>query len=142
MVRRGFFWFRLLAALILVAGLIAAGSAIYRAGQMQGYALGLAQAGGDQLPGQGANPYLPVYPGYGPYWQPVVGFSTFGMLLGLFFWGGLLFLFFGMLRAFFWRRHGYGAYDWHGGWRGSHPWAARDPQPGRSGRDPAAPDVM
>jgi len=109
MYRRGSLVFRILGVLVLIGILVAAGTLIYQAGQAQGYALGVATGGNDPSTG---TPSTPVYPGYGPgYWPGFYRpfFFPFGPLLGLFFWGGLFFLFFFGIGGLFrrgWRQHG------------------------------------
>ena len=104
MSERGSVVWRVLAALILVGVLIAAGVYIYQAGISQGIAqAALVSKEGSPQPVPG----YPYYPGfYGPHFGFFPGFSLFG-----FFFFGLLILF--LLRWVFrpwgWRQHGY----WH-----------------------------
>ena len=124
------FFFRLLAALLLISLLVAAGTLVYRAGFSQGYANGAAISSGEG--GQTAPPAGPgylYYPYYGRgFFGPRFGFFPFFPIIGFFFFG---LLFFGLLRFLFWpRRWGY-----PGHWRGygPPPWAGEGPQgsPGR-----------
>ena len=92
---------RVLLALILIAGLVGIGTYVYNAGVAQG----LTASGKLTTPDGAAVPY----PYYGPFLRPFgFGFGYLGLLFPLFF----LFLFFGVLRAIFWRGR------WGGGWRG------------------------
>jgi len=97
----GRFWIRLALTLVFVAALIGVGAYIYNAGVAQGLAESARVAGGESG----------TLPMYGPYARPFFGFGFFGWLIPLFF----LFLFFGALRAIFWRR------PW-GGSRMRGPW--------------------
>ena len=124
MFQRGFFIFRFLGLLLLIALLVGGGSMLFQAGQAQGYAMGLAAAG-KELPAP------PPYYGYG--WM-APHFSLFGPLMGLFFFGlPLLFVLFavgGIFRRRSWM-HGHGS--WAGGpqqgpW-GPPPWGAAPQQP-------------
>lgn len=127
---RGLFIIRFVGFLLLVGVLIAVGGLAFRAGQAQGYALGLTVSGeGLSVPQAGAPRSIPAgVPGYG-YW----GWPHFGLFpapfLGLLclFGLGLAFLF--ALGAIFRPRHwhGYGRPgnpgepnpdDWHGHWHG------------------------
>jgi hypothetical protein len=129
---RGHFILRFVATLLLVGLLIGAGALLFRAGESQGYALGLAASGKElSAPAPGANPAPGLFPGYPFYgygfYRPF--FMPFFGPLG-FFGGGLFLLFFffvisGILRMLFWGRHGMwrngpGPYGrWTGG---PHPW--------------------
>ncbi len=98
------FWFRLIAALVLLTAIVGIGYFAYNAGVAQGTAA--------QLPassGSGAQTY--PYPGYGgPFWFPHpffgFGFGCFGLLIPLF----LLVLVFGAFRRLIWGPH----WGWHG----------------------------
>ncbi len=122
MFQQGNFVLRFLGALILIGALAGGGFMLFRAGQAQGYALGLASAGKElSAPGAApANPPVPYY-GYG-YYHPF--FMPFFAPFGLFGFGLPLLFFFlivgGISRLFFWRRHAM----WHAGYgpRGPHPW--------------------
>jgi hypothetical protein len=141
MFHKGHFILRLFGALLLIAALVGGGALLFRAGQAQGYAIGLANSAAEQL-APGANPAPGAVPGpfygygyYRPHFMPF--FAPFGFL-----GGGLIVLFFflfvgGIFRMFAWRRHamwhtGYGS---HGPWSGGpHPWGGPTPpwasQPG------------
>jgi len=127
MFRRGFFVFRLVGMLVLIALLVGGGSMLFRAGEAQGYAMGLNAAGKD----------LPVpapYYGYGARGWMAPHFSPFGPLLGLFFFGlPLLFVFFAI--GGFFRRMAWGHGPHHG-----HPWGDRPwgPPPWAEGQQPPA----
>jgi len=125
MFRTGFFVFRVLAGLVLIAALVAGGFGIFRAGQAQGYALGAAaaSAGAVNPPAQLAplQP-APLYPAMPYAWPGYYGphFSPFGWIFGpLFFIGMIIFVFFilgglfrmgrGMRHAHEWKEH---AQDW------------------------------
>lgn len=119
MFRAGYFFVRLIVALLVFGLLIAGGVALYNAGQAQGYALGVAAASS----GEGTN-LLPAAPGYYyPYMLPRFGF--YGPLLCILpILGLLVFLSFGfffrprhpMRRAGgpwagkYWHMHPYGPY--------------------------------
>lgn len=111
---RGSIVFRLLAAVVMIGILVAAGVMIFQAGQAQGYALAAANAGKElapQVPGQ-APYFAPYY-----YGRPYFGFwpHLFFFPLGLFFFG-LLFFFLigGIFRRSMWRHGGWGPYGPHG----------------------------
>ncbi len=89
-----------LLVLVLVALLAGAGVYAYNVGVAQG----LAQSGKLTTPAPGVLPY----PYYGPFFfHPFgFGFGLFGFLIPLFFF----LLFFGLLRALFWR----GRWGWRG----------------------------
>ena len=109
MFRRGSFFIRLVGVLLLVGVLIAVGGLAFRAGQAQGYALGLTVSSEELSASPAAVPGL--YPGFGYWARPYFGFMPFWpllCLLGL----GVIFLF--SLGAIFRPRH------WHGG---PPPWA-------------------
>jgi hypothetical protein len=121
---RNHFFFRFLAALLVVGILAAAGVAVYRAGVTQGYLQAAATAeDGGALTRPGA-PY-PYFPGY---WGPRFGFGFFPFFpfVGFFFFGLLLFLLFRFqFRPWHWSHPGY----WHGyppNW-GPPPWAKDRP---------------
>jgi len=138
MFHKGHFLFRLLGVLLLIAVLIGGGALLFRSGQAQGYAIGLAASGKElTVPAPGANPGPSMFPGghygygfYPPHFMPF--FAPFGCLAGGMF---LLFFFFamgGILRMFAWRhmlRHaGPGpngpSSGWHRHWGGpTPPWA-------------------
>lgn len=118
------FFFRLLAALLLIGLLVAAGTLVFRAGFSQGYASGAAISsgeGGQAVPRVGPGyPYYPYYPGF---FGPRFGFFPFFPIIGFFFFG---LLFFGLMRFLFWpRRWGHPGY-WRG--YGPPPWAQEGPQ--------------
>src|SRR5690242_13312615 len=92
---------RLLAALLILAGIIGLGFYAYQLGVAQGAAQ-IAPAGAAAVPG-------PYY-GYPYHFFPFFGFGCFGLLIPLF----LLMLIFGGLRRMFWG----GGWGHHGGWRG------------------------
>jgi hypothetical protein len=123
MFRTGSFIFRLVLALVLIGGLAAAGYMLFQAGQAQGYALGISAAGKEIQP---AAPMMPYFPGY--YYRPHFFFFPFGPLLGLLFWGFLIFFIAGRV---FRHRHWQGAGPHHGY---PPPWM-RDQQaaPGQAG---------
>ncbi len=87
--------------LVLVAGIVGLGAAVYQAGYVQG----VAQNGQVETPNTAVVPH----PYYGPFWGPWgFGFGCFGVLL-------LFFAFFGLTRLFFGPRR----WGWYGGpWRG------------------------
>lgn len=147
---RGNFFFRAIAALILVGLLAAGGYFIFQAGQAQGYAMGVAASAASAAPGgssSGVAPSVPVQPGVAPYMYPgyyYPGFyrphfffpfwGPFGLLIPLLFF----FLIIGLFRAIFWRRgHGYGpGYYGHGHWHGD--WQGQPgPHPGEGSQPPA-----
>lgn len=114
------FWFRLIAALVLLAAIVGIGYFAYNAGVAQGTAAQLPAASGS-----GAQPY--PYPGYGgPFWFPHpffgFGFGWFGLLIPLF----LLFLVFGVFRRLIWGPR------W--GWHGMHHRHWMDPESGEGGQ--------
>ena len=92
---------RLLAALLILAGIIGLGFYAYQLGVAQGAAQ-VAPAGAAAVPG-------PYY-GYPHHFFPFWGFGCFGLLIPLF----LLMLIFGGMRRMFWG----GGWGHHGGWRG------------------------
>jgi len=95
MFRIGSIFMRLVFAVILIGALAWGASAIFQAGQAQGYAAGLAQGGSGNpeiAPGAPA-PVVPYY-GYWPYMRPHFGFFPF---FGLFLVIPFLFLLFGFL---------------------------------------------
>ena len=120
MFHKGHFVFRLLGTLLLIALLVGGGALLFRAGQAQGYTLGLA-ASGSQLTSPGANPApggapMPFY-GYGfyrPHFMPFFGPLGF---LG----GGLALLFFFMVTGAIFRMFAMRHFLWHAGTHG--PWA-------------------
>ncbi len=89
-----------LLVLVLVALFACMGTFAFNSGMAQGSA----QSGTLTTPG----PSVPPYPYYGPFFYHPFGwgFGLFGFLVPLF----LFFLFFGLLRALFWR----GRWGWHG----------------------------
>ena len=139
---RGSFFFRALAALLVVGGLIIGGVLIFQAGQAMGYSQGAALASGEApaLP-----PSAPYYPGYA--W-PHFGFFPF-MLFPLFCLGGLALLAFFAIGGFF-RRHAWGyppqgpqpGAAWYGWHEHSHPWGpppwAKQPQTTEPGAEEQA----
>ena len=125
---RGFWVFRVLAALLLIGALAAAGIMLYQAGQAQGYAMGLAAE--SSAAGQALTPDR-MYPGWGyggGFGRPFFffPFGLFFCLIPLLFF----FLFGGLFRAFAWRGHP-GAWGpgpgGHGHWH-THP-HPHGPQP-------------
>ena len=132
MFRRGSFFIRLVGVLLLVGVLIAVGGLAFRAGQAQGYALGLTVSSEELSASPAAVPGL--YPGFGYWARPYFGFMPFWPLLCL-FGLGVIFLFAlgAILRPRHW--HGYGRAghpgephpeDWHAHWHGGPPPWARD----------------
>lgn len=129
MFRRGFIVFRILMTILVIGALAVGGLMLFRAGQAQGYALGLAAASSSGTAVQPAAPVMPYYPGY--YFHPPFFFFPFGGLFGLLFFG---FLFFGLIgRAFrfhAWRAggpHGYPPH-WAKDWQ-ADPSQAKEPDP-------------
>jgi hypothetical protein len=119
---RGSFFFRALAALLVVGVLIIGGMLIFQAGQSQGYALGAASAGGEVPALPSGVPYYPAYMG------PHFGFFPF-MLLPFLCLGGLVLFAFAAMGGFFRHRHwGYapgGPHSeaaWQGWHEHTHPW--------------------
>jgi hypothetical protein len=120
---------RLFLALLVIGGLAAGGSALYRTGWEQGYqtaVLTLPAAGGDGAQLAPRAP-MPAY-GYGPMGGYGFGrmgfFNPFGFLFGI--GGFLVFLLVtgGLLRMLFWRgRRGWGGPNGPNGWRHGPPWA-------------------
>ena len=141
MFRFGILW-RILMVLVLVALLVGAGTALYRAGLAQGYQAGVLAAGkagsgtttAPQLPyyGYGYPPYG-FYPGFGYRG----GFPFFAPILGIGFFLIVIFLVSGIFR-FGARRHWAGRGDWGygpGPWgQGPYGWGR-----GPEGKDPANP---
>jgi hypothetical protein len=140
MFRFGILW-RILMILVLVALLVGAGTALYRAGLAQGYQAGIVAASKTgsapttpQLPYYGYGyPPFGLYPGFG---YPI-GFPFFGPLIGIGFFLLIFFLISGVFRFAF-RRHGANRGDWGyvpGYWgHGPHDWGH-----GPEGRDPNNP---
>jgi len=120
MFRKYSFWLRALLAVIMLVGLLIAGTLIFRLG----FGLGLAQAGsldaGPLTLPQTNGTVMPwgVHWGFGPH--------IFGLIsmLGLFFCGSLFFVaFFGLLtRPFRWHRPRAWAHH-HGDWPPHEQWA-------------------
>jgi len=110
----------------MVGVLLAVGGLAFRAGQAQGYALGVTVSNGD-LPQVPAG-VLGFYPAYGMGMWPHFGFMPFWSLLCLFGLGVAFLFALGMIfRPRHW--HGYGrgsqpgdpqADDWHAAWHGWH----------------------
>ena len=130
MFRFGFI-FRFLLALLIIAGLVAGGVAIYRMGWVQGYQTSTLLSNKSGAPAQPALPAVPYYGypmmpyGYGPgfglhFFFPLVGIGFF--LFFLFIIGGLFR--FGMHRR--WAQAGHGPWEGHGG-----PWGWHDKEPGQ-----------
>jgi hypothetical protein len=124
---RGSFFLRLLGALILTGALLAGGALLFRAGQAQGYQMGVtagAAANGETPETAPVVPYSPGYwPAYGPYYPgPHFGFFPFAPFGGL--CGSILLVFLALFalrlifRPRFWGHPGY----WHG-----HPHPAGGP---------------
>ena len=131
MFHKGFFLFRFLGMVVVIALLVGAGSLLFQAGQTQGYALGLNTAAGKEL-GAPA-PVMPA-PYYGHGWvRP--HFSPFGPLLGLFFFCGLPVLFFFFMAGGFFRHMAWRRGHWAGGH--GHPWGTPPCSGGQ--QPPAAP---
>lgn len=103
---------RTILAIVLVLILVAAGASIGFWAYNAGVAQGMVESGKVAAPAQGFAPY-PFY--YGPFFHPF-GFGLFGLLIPLFF----LFLFFGLLRALFWRGR-WGGHGPHGRWADGTP---------------------
>jgi hypothetical protein len=118
MFRTGTFIVRLVLALLIIGGLATAGYMLFQTGQAQGDALGLSASGKEIQP---VVPAMPYYPGY--FYRPHFFFFPFGPLLGLLFWGFLIFFVAGRM---FRHRHWHGAGPHHGF---PPPWA-REQQPG------------
>jgi hypothetical protein len=129
---------RLLAALLILAGIIGLGFYAYQLGVAQGVAQNapVAPAGAAAVPG----PYYGYPHPFFPFW----GFGCFGVLIPLF----LLMLIFGGLRRMFWGGHmghmGYGG--WRSKWSegGAPPmfeeWHKRAHEPKVDAPDEAKPD--
>jgi hypothetical protein len=151
MFRRGLF-FRLIGLLVILALLAAGGSLIFRAGYSQGFLAGGLAAGAEG----GAELFRGLPYGMAPHgwYGPGYGFSPLGPFLGLLFFGGLIFLFFGLFRRPFRRYHSsFGHWQTEGGphwnpeaweehmkaWQKTHGPAAEEThsEPGKeSGPDP------
>jgi hypothetical protein len=126
---RGFFFLRLLGVVILVGVMLAGGALLFRAGQAQGYQMGVAasaaaNAAGGQAPSTAPlAPYGPGYwPAYGPYYPYAhFGFFPFGWLCGSIFF---VFLILFLIRWIFfphrWRHDGKGGWGQHGWGEHSH----------------------
>lgn len=123
---RGSIFLRVLAALLLIGVLAAAGWMVFQAGQAQGYAMGAAQAAAQSGDAGGVQPVPqggPFYPGYYGYYRP--HFSPFFPLAGIFWFLIIFFVIGGLFRAIFWGWRGPRHYP--GGWYGGpghhqHPW--------------------
>ncbi|MFZ6028732.1 MAG: hypothetical protein ACOYYS_13535 [Chloroflexota bacterium] len=136
MFRTGFLILRLLLVLVLLAGVVGAVAMAFRAGYSQGYVLGAAADGDAPRDGPG---YW-MAPGMVPYAHP-----RFFPPFGLFFCGGLFFLFLlvAIFRPHHWHRHpawaAHGPAGRHAHWHG-HPWwaehAAHDPAHGQHAGQP------
>jgi hypothetical protein len=101
---RGSIVARILAAILVVGLLIAAGVLVYRAGFTQGWAQAALVSGEE---GQRAVPGFPYYPGF---YRPHFGFFPGFPLFGLFFFGlFILFLFRWLFRPWGWGHPGH----WH-----------------------------
>jgi hypothetical protein len=97
-------WFRLLGLLGIMALLVAGGSLLFRFGYNQGFLAGSLAADAE-----GGTQILPTLPyGLAPYgwYGHGVGFSPFGAILGLLFFGGLILLVFGLFNRSFRHQHG------------------------------------
>ena len=121
-------------------------SSLYRAGVSQGILLGYTMANAGQSGTQPGAPVWPFYQGYGFPGYGFHGFFPFGPLIGLLFFGGFLFLLFGLFR-----RRAWGCWNdpdqmkTHAKWRkgrhaGPPPWArgqegAGSESPGRTGQE-------
>ena len=129
---RGSFFLRLLGVVILVGVMLAGGALLFRAGQAQGYQMGVAAsaasaatAGGETPSTAQVAPYGPGYwSGYGPYYPyPHFGFFPFGWLCGSIFF---VFLALFALRWIFfphrWHHDGKGGWGEHPHAWGPHPW--------------------
>ena len=134
MVGRGSLFLRLLAAVLLIGALVAAGWMIFQAGQAQGYAMGAAQAAAQAGDAGGVQPVPqggPFYPGYYGYYRP--HFSPFFPLAGIFWFLVLFFVIGGLFRAIFWGLRGPRHYGWYGGPGHHHPhgwWGGPPPAEG------------
>ncbi|NMB89413.1 MAG: hypothetical protein GYA17_13725 [Chloroflexi bacterium] len=124
MSRSGIWIIRTVSFLLLIAVLAVGGWMLFQAGQAQGYALGAAGGPEQALP-QNAAPFAFSH-GY-------VHYFPFGPILGLLFFGGLIFVVFGLvgglLRSFFW--HSWGG-PYHRGWdrrAWRHAWRHGGPYP-------------
>ena len=136
---RRFFGFRILAALVLVGLLFAAGSAVYRLGYAEGWAGSAAvQAAGSG--GQAPNVAPGYAPGYGPgypynpgFFGPRFGFFPFFPFFGFCLFGLFLLCLFGFLFR--------GPRRWGKGQGHSHPWGTPpwDQGQGQSEAEPATP---
>jgi len=132
MFHRGFFFFRILGALLIIGLLAGAGAMLFQAGQAQGFALGAASAG-KELPLPAPMPYY----GYG-YMVP--HFSPFGMFFGIIPLVLILFLVGGIFRSFVWRRPPMGSGPWAGGPHGHYPWGREQPpaEPEKPAQQPSS----
>jgi hypothetical protein len=145
MFRRGFFVFRLLAALLLMGVLIIAGFMVFRAGEAQGFALGAASAAGADSAFVVPPQAVTTHPLYMRGWTGYYGmhFSPFGPLFGLLCFGGFAFFFlFFVVGGFFrhraWHHHGPGGPE-HVHW-GKHFHGEPPPEHAREQpKDPGAP---
>ena len=133
--------FRILMILAMVALLVGAGIALYRAGLAQGYQAGILAAG--KTANVPTSPQLPYYGyGYPPFgFYPGLAytgfFPVFAPLVGIGFFLLFFFLLSGVFRFAF-RRHWAGRGDWGygpGPWgQGPHGWGY-----GPAGNDPSKP---
>ncbi len=124
--------FSILTIVILVLVLIAGGFALYRIGFLHGAAAGLNSE--DLMMGReffdsyhsGRLPYSGMFPHSRGFYP--MGFNPLGGLLGLLFFGFILFLIFRGIASLFWGRRMHMAYGpWqhhHGQHWGPPPWAA------------------
>jgi hypothetical protein len=109
----GRIFFRILFALVLIAGVGALGVYVYNSGVAQGLA-----ASGSLAPPEGSMPAAP-YAYAAPYfyrpWGP--GFGFFGLVIPILFG---IFLVSALARLLFFRSwHAHGMHGWHGRWRGA-----------------------
>jgi hypothetical protein len=103
---------RVVLAIVLVLVLVGVGAGIGISAYNAGVAQGMVESGKVAAPAQGFVPY-PYYGG--PFFHPF-GFGLFGLLIPLFF----LFVFFGVLRAIFWRGR-WGGHGMHDRWANGAP---------------------
>ncbi len=107
-------FFRLLAALLLVAVVVGIGAAVYNSGVSAGLTEAAVQAASSGDP----TPVVPYGYGYGPYWHGPFGFGW--GIFGIFFWILGIFLIIGLIRAVFGFGRGGGGHRGHGGWGGRY----------------------
>ena len=143
---KGYFFWRLLAALFLIAVLAVGGVLIFQAGQSVGYSTGVqvgAAAGQGDSPG--AAPLAPIPYRGAPLYHPGMGITPFGFFFPFFGFvclAGFAFLFFGLLGALFrpwrWRHAAWGAGDYpHPHPHGVPPWERQPTHPGAPSGEPS-----